>query len=449
MIPAIVMPLTGWMFSVSLPVIRDDLAVDPDIAAWIATAFTLVFMILMPVYGRISDGLGKRRLLLWGLVIFAIGAVVATMSASLPMLIVGRAIQGFGISGMVPLTLALITESFPPGERGKAMGLWSTIGPLTGVIGPLLAGYVVARYGWRASFIPPIFFALISFIVIYLMIPSTGRPIQIDFLKAFDWGGVGLLAVSLTFLLFFLSSRPITGVAPLQDWRLGVITVLFFTFFILYERRQEDPFIRLNILNNRGLVIGSFSACMRMIGLSGGFGFLMPLYLADVFALDARFSGFVLMVGPGAMALVVRIAGGFADRWGSRGVVMTGFTIFGTVFYTLSRLDGTQTPLWVLVGLIAFFGMGAGLMLASLHRAALNDVSENDVGTASGIYSMIRFLGSALGAAVGGILLKRFLDQTGADSQLMYQLTYRWFVAFAGIGLLTALWLPGPVSDDR
>jgi MFS family permease len=166
MIPAIIMPLSGWMFSVSLPIIRDDFSIAADLAAWIATAFTLPFMILMPVYGRISDGLGKRRLLLIGITIFAIGSLIATLSTNLTVLMLGRVIQGLGAAGLVPLSLALISEVFPAHRRGKAMGLWSTVGPVTGVIGPILAGYIVAAWGWRAAFIPAMLFALISLVVV-------------------------------------------------------------------------------------------------------------------------------------------------------------------------------------------------------------------------------------------------------------------------------------------
>ncbi|MCB0009633.1 MAG: MFS transporter, partial [Anaerolineales bacterium] len=192
MFPAIIMPMTGWMFSVSLPIIRDDLGIAPDVAAWIATAFTLTFMMMMPVYGRISEGLGKRRLLLWGIAIFVVGALLATFSTNLAMLIIGRAVQGFGVAGLLPLSLALITEVFPPEKRGKAMGLFSTSGPFTGVVGPIAAGFIVAAWGWRASFVPALIVALAGLVVVGLLIPSSIKKVNFSFLSHFDWLGVGL-----------------------------------------------------------------------------------------------------------------------------------------------------------------------------------------------------------------------------------------------------------------
>ena len=120
---------------------------------------------------------------------------------------------------------------------------------------------------------------------------------------------------------------------------------------------------------------------------------------------------------------------------------MTGFSIQVIVFLLLTQLT-TETPYAIVLVVITFFGVGVGLMLATLHRAALNNLNEKDIGTASGLYSMIRFLGSALGAAIGGILLKLYLDQFGSDVLSAYQATYLWFAGFALIGILIAYFLP-------
>ncbi len=441
MVTAIIMPLTGWMFSVSLPVIRDSFNIMADTAAWIATAFTLSFMILMPVYGRISDSLGKRRLLLTGILIFILGSIVAIFSTNLAMLLLGRTIQGVGVAGLLPLSLALITEVFPPHKRGTAMGLFSTMGPVTGIIGPVLAGFIVAAWGWRAAFVPPAIFAIIGLIVVYVMIPSSSHQISFSFLSTFDWIGVGLFSAMLTFLLFYFSSRPITGVPPLQDWRLLALACLFLGLFVWYENIKAEPFINLQILKNRPLVVASACASLRMIGLSGGFGFLLPLYLADVMGLNPTLSGFFLMATPAAMTVVVRFGGNLSDRQGSRVIVMSGFGIVSTVMVILSQISGAA-PYWLFIALFLLAGSGMGLMLAALHRAALNDIPEPDLGTSSGIYSMIRFLGSACGAVFAGILLQFYLDQPDADLLGAYQHVFLWFAGFALIGLILATLLP-------
>lgn len=438
--PAIIMPLAGWMFTVSLPAIRDDFGISAEVAAWIATAFSLPFMILMPVYGRISDGLGKRRLLLFGITLFGLGNLLAILSGDLRGLIFGRILQGIGASGIFPLSLALLTERFPPDQRGKAMGLYSTMGPVAGVIGPVLAGIIVSSYGWRLSFVPAVLFSLLALVVVYIMIPSSIRHIRFDFLRAFDWIGVALLATLLTLLLFYFSSQPITGVAAFRDWRLLAATLVVLVIFIQYEKRQTTPFIRLTIFKQRVLIIASIGAMLRMMALSGAMGFLMPLYLSDVVDLNPTQTGFFLLANPAAMIVVVRFAGGLSDRWGSRLIVMFGFSVISVVMVAFGSLPA-DASIYVLIGFMVLFGLGAGLMLATLHRAALNDAVEADLGASSGIYSMIRFLGTAGGTAIGGVLLQQNLDGTGGVLRA-YQIVFLCYAGFAVLGVMIGTLLP-------
>lgn len=396
----------------------------------------------MPVYGRMSDGLGKRRLLLWGIAIFAVGSLITTISLSLGMLLIGRIIQGLGIAGLIPLSLALITEYFPVEDRGRAMGIWSTVGPLAGVLGPIFAGLIVARFGWRNAFIPSLIFALLGFIIIFQTIPVGVPKVDTTFLRAFDWIGVILLSLTLLLLFFFLSSRPITGVAPLQDWRLLLPAIFFLMLFVWYEQRHINPFIDLSILGNTGVTVASICAALRMVGLSGAVGFLMPLYLADVVGLEPAMSGFLLMVNPAAMLVTVRYGGRLSDRLGSRSIVLTGFTIYTTVLIVLG-LFSADAPAWLIILLLSAFGAGGGLMLASLHRAALNDVPEQQLGATSGIYSMIRFIGSAFGAAYGGILLQFFLDQPTLNTASAYRNVFFGYALFCVLGALFGTRLSG------
>ena len=441
MITAIILPLSEWMLSVSLPIIRDDFGIAADSAAWIATAFTLPFMMLMPVYGRISDSLSRRRLLILGICIFTIGSLLATFSTSLTSLMVARVIQGVGVAGLLPLSLALITGVFPPAQRSQAMGLWSTVGPVLGIISPILAGVIVGVWSWRASFVPGAIIAVVSILAIHFMTPATARQAQYQFLKRFDWLGVLYLSAMLVSLLFYFSSRPITGRPPLQDWRLFLGTILFLMLFIRHENRRTNPFINLHIFKNRALVTGSVSAGLRMLTLGGGLGFLMPLYLADVVQLNPTRSGFYLMVNPVAMTLFVRYGGRLSDRFGSRVIGIVGFGMITAVMLTFSQLPDNAAH-WLIVLLLFLFGTGTGLMLAMLHQAALDAVPVADLGTASGIYSMIRFLGSACGAAFGGVLLQFYLDQSGTTQVVAYQHVFLWFAGFAILGLLTAAFLP-------
>ena len=172
MVPAIIMPIAGSMVRVALPIIRDDFGISADMTAWVAVSFTLPFMVLMPLYGRLSDAVGRRRLLLLGIGIFCIGTVMTIVSRDLGLLMAGRAVQGIGASGLMPLGMAFISAIFAADQRGKALGTWSQVGPIAGFVGPLVAGVIITAWGWRASFVVPLLVGVAAFLVVYYVIPS-------------------------------------------------------------------------------------------------------------------------------------------------------------------------------------------------------------------------------------------------------------------------------------
>lgn len=438
MLPTMLMPMTSSMAEVALPTIRDQFGIQADMTAWISTAFTLPFMVLMPVYGRLSDGVGKRRLMLAGLALFALGTAMTLSATNLGWLMLGRVIQGLGSAGIMPLSIAFITAVFHPKERGEALGAWSSVGPMVGFLAPLGAGIVVEQWGWRASFAPPLLFTLITIVILAQFVPAGLSRVMPHFWRRFDWIGVLLLTASVIAFIFFVSSRPITGVAPLQDWRLLGAAILLFVLFIRWERGHENPFVLLDLFRRSTFTRASLCASMRMITMNGG-SFLLPLFLVDVYGLTPTTLGGMLMIIPGAMALVVRYGGQLADRWGSRVPIVIGGVVQMATMLILSQLPA-QAPLWWLFFILAAHGFGVGLMLAPLHHAAMHQIADSEMGTAAGLYSMVRFAGSAVGTALIGVLLQYFLD-LGLPTINAYQNAYLFLAGIALIGLITGIGL--------
>lgn len=430
MFPSMLMPIASSMSRVALPIIRDDFQISADVTAWVSTSYTLPFMILMPVYGRLSDGVGRRRLLLSGMFIFAVGTVITISTTQLAWLMVGRAIQGIGTAGIMPLGMAIISTIFGKNERGKALGTWSAVGPTAAAIAPPTAGLLIAWGGWRLAFAPPLLLAAIAIVVVARFVPSGLSNVQHHFWRRFDWTGVILLAASVSLFLFYLSSRPITGAEPLRDWRLLAALILCFGGFLWWEWRHHAPFIVLAIFKNRKFTVASCSATLRMMTMAGG-SFLVPLLLVDIYEMSAAAMGFMLMIMPGAMMVMVRFGGQTADRFGSRLPVMVGFSAQTVVMLLFSKLLG-EASLWMVGTLLALHGLGVGFMLAALHRAAMQGVASEQIGVAAGLYSMIRFVGMAIGTALSGVLLQHYVDQSLPLMQA-YQLT---FLFFAGSGVL-------------
>lgn len=441
MFPAMLMPLVSSMTSVALPMIRQEFAISADMTAWVTTAFTLPFMMLMPVIGRLSDSVGKRRMLLAGIAAFWVGSLLTLAASSLNWIMVGRVIQGLGVSGMMPLGIAFISTIFRPEERGKPLGTWSSVGPVVGFMSPLAAGFLVEQWHWRAAFAPPLLVGLIAFVAVYKGIPSGLSTVRPNFWRSFDWLGVILLSLAAAFLLFFLSSRPITGVAPLRDWRLGLGAIVWLTAFVWWERERRAPFINLHIFSNPIFSVSSVCASIRMVTMAGT-GFLLPLYLTDIHAVPATALGGMMMFSPGAMALMVRFGGQVADRWGSRWPVIGGFAAQAGVMFGYATLDA-QSSLWSIGTLQVVYGLGVGLMLAALHRSAMGGIPDEQMGAAAGLYSMIRFAGMAVGSALAGVLLQNALDANTASVDA-YRSVYFFFGIASSLGIVLTLFLREP-----
>lgn len=438
-LPSMLMPMMSTMSRVALPVIRDTFNIPEDVTAWVSAAFTMTFMVMMSVYGRLGDVIDRKKLLLFGITVFFCGTSVTLTADSMPQLILGQMIAGLGIAGMMPLGMAIIFSFFPSHDRGRALGTWATVGPTTGFVGSFIAGFLVAGWGWKGAYVSSWALSLFAAVAVWRGIPN--NPPERDELRPirnFDWGGVVLLAAGLACFVCFLSSRAITGVPSLTDWRLLAASVALLLLFGWRERRHADPFLAPQLLFNLRFAQSSFCAATRMICM-GALSILMPLYLTDIHGLPPAQLGGMLVINSGAMALIVRIGGGLADRWTSRGLVSVGIAIQAFVLFIFSRLPETTTLL--VVGLnLGLHGFGAGLMHAALHRYVMGSIPKERVGAAAGVYNMFRFLGGAIGTSLGGVFLRQYLAE-GIPDVVAYQQTFFIFAFFglAGSAMATQL----------
>lgn len=430
MAPAVVTGMNHHMFSVALPAVRDHFAIDADTTAWVAMSYTLPFMALMPLYGRLGDRLGKQRLLLLGTLLFLIGTMIVATAGSLAALLAGRFVQGFGSAGFVPLCIAIITQRFRPEERGRVMGAWNSVIPFAGLSLPFVAGLLVDALGWRAIYPPILLATVLAFVTIRRNIQPLTQRIDVDYLRSFDWMGVLLLSGALTSLLFYTSSRPITGVPALQDLRLLVVWPALFGALILWERRRPHPYVNLSVFAKRTFSLSSLCAGLRM-SLMTSISFLLPLYMSDIHASPASVIGILLTMQAGMLFLTSRAGGELADRWGSRLPVTVSMAGLIGVMLLLASLPASAS-LWLIFAAATGHGLLIGLSLAPLHRSAMQRIAEDEVGMAAGLYSMIRFAGQILGTAVAGVLLQRGLERYAAPIDA-YQAV---FYVFAGVALV-------------
>lgn len=434
MAPSLMVGMDHHMFGVALPNIRATFELGADATAWASMIYSLPFMTLMPLYGRLGDGLGKRRLLSLGILLFLLGTAVLLLAPTLTWYMIGRAIQGVGSAGFVPLSIAIIAQWFAPNERGKIMGTWNSIIPLSGLIFPYVGGLLVDAFGWRAIYPGIALVGVIAWWVVQQNIPALEvNKVAPAFLRRFDWAGVGLLSGAMVSLLFFTSSRPITGVEGLRDWRLLLLCLFLFAAFIGWERQRPDPYMNLRVFANRTFTAASFCAGLRMFIMSSS-SFIMPLYLTDIHQLNASAIGIALTLQAGMLFTISQAGGQIADRWGSRRPVLMSMIGMVVVLGALALAE-TTTPVWWIYLLSAVHGLVIGLSLAPLHRSSMQGITETEAGTAAGLYSMIRFAGQILGVAVAGVVIQRILVQVAAPIEA-YQFVFWLYVVVALVATL-------------
>ncbi|MCB0124517.1 MAG: MFS transporter [Caldilineaceae bacterium] len=437
MAPPVMMGVYSAMFNVVVPTIRDEFAIESDMAAWVVAIYSLPFMMFMPLHGRLADAYGKRRILLLGTAIFIVGTVIAALGPSLGWLMVGRAIQGAGSAGFTPLALAIIAQIFPAGERGKLMGTWNIAYPITGIIGPVLGGILIDSVGWRVIFWPTVVIGLIAYWVTRRQVPELPGFADEDYLRRFDWGGVLLLSAGATFLLFYVSSRSVTGVENLRDWRLLALTLLSLGGLVWWEQQRAEPFIPIELFGELQFSLASILAGIRMFTMNA-LRFLVALYVVDIHQLDATTTGLIITLHAVPLFLFLRLGGQLADRWGSRRPVVASMAIQAAALAYLALLPADVAVWWVLIGVLGQ-SSGASLSLAPLHRASMVGIAEAQTGVAAGVYSMVRFAGALLGTSLSGVLLQQALARESLQL-VAYQQVF-WVVAAivavgAGIGVL-------------
>lgn len=298
------------------------------------------------------------------------------------------------------------------------MGTWSSVAPGAAMLGPLLGGFAVDHFGWNYVFVPSLLAALISLWVVYRQVPSQ-RPVSSEGLQAFDWPGAAFLGGALVFAMFYLSSRTITGVEPLRDWRLLAVAAGLGLLFWRWESRVSKPLVNFSLYRRKNFGVASMAAGCRMV-IMHTVNFLNALYLTDVYGLDATELGFFATVFAGAILITTHLGGQLSDRVQYRWIVSGSFAIQISALAGLALLT---LPLLGTAALMLAQALGGGLALATLHRAAMEEIPAAENGAAAGLYSTARFGGGVVGATVAGAALQqalRFAPAAGDAYQLVF-----------------------------
>jgi EmrB/QacA subfamily drug resistance transporter len=401
--------LDNTVVNVALPSIQRDLGASLSALEWTVNGYTLSFAVLLATGGRLGDIFGRRRMFLFGVVVFAASSATAGLASDTSHLVISRVVQGVGAALMMPATLSIVTDAFPPEERGKAMGTWAGVSALALAIGPVLGGFLTEHVSWRAIFylnIPVAIGAVAASLFAVRESRDTTAGREVDFL------GVAVLTTGLTALVLALVEGNSWGWGSPEIVGLLGLATLGLLAFVAVELQVRAPMVEFRFFSDRnflGAVVVALIVSFAMLGVF----FFLALYMQNILGYTPLEAGVKFLPSTLMIVVVAPIAGRLADRFGPRWLIAAGLVIVTASLLSFSGIEVDSSYGALLPGFV-LLGVGIAMTMSPMTTAAMNAVSVDKAGIASGVLSMFRMVGGTLGVAVTGAI---FQASVGPDFQ--------------------------------
>jgi EmrB/QacA subfamily drug resistance transporter len=390
--------LDGSIVNVALPTLAREFASPFSAVEWVVLAYLLTVATLLLSMGRLGDMLGKKPVYQAGFAAFTLGSVLCSLSQTIDLLVAFRVVQAVGASMVLALGAAILTEAFPPSERGKALGLSGTVVSIGIVVGPALGGLILDTFSWHWIFLVNLPVGLIGLYLVGRLVPST-PPVRVE---KFDFMGAATLFISLLALLLALTEGPQWGFLDPRILALFAVWVAFLTLFLIIERRSRYPMVDLRLFREGLFSVNLATGSLAFISLSGLL-LLMPFYLEGVLGYPPRQVGLLMASVPAGLGITAPISGSLSDRLGTRPITVAGLAVLVVGYLALSGLGGaTKGPEFLLR--FVPIGIGMGLFQSPNNSAIMGAAPRERLGVASGLLAMTRLVGQITGIAVLGAL---------------------------------------------
>ncbi|GGY74643.1 MFS transporter [Cellvibrio zantedeschiae] len=421
--------------NIGLPTLASAFSASFQNVQWVVIAYLLAMTVLVVTMGRLGDLLGRRRLLLMGLVVFSLASVACGLANDLWLLICARLIQGAGAAAMMALTMAFVGDIVPKDKAGSAMGLLGTMSAIGTALGPSLGGVLIAYLGWRAIFLINLSLGIVALVMAYCYLPSQ-RPLaersRFDS-QHFDLGGISSLAIAL--MLYSLAVTLGHGNFGLVNLALLMGAALGVWVFIVIERRAVSPLVHLglfrNPLLNAGFVSSTLVATVIMATLVVG-----PFYLTGALGLNAAGAGLLMSAGPIVSALTGVPAGRIVDRFGTESTSILGLVgmLLGASLLVImpTHIAGYLAPLILMT-------VGYALFQVANNTSVMAAGTSDQRGLVSGMLNLSRNLGLITGASVMGAVYAYGVKRAGDIHSEAVVAGMHWVFTLATILIAIAL----------
>ena len=391
--------IDNTVVNVALPSIQRDLGADLPSLEWIVTGYALTFAALMLIGGKLADAYGRRFIFVVGIVVFTLSSLACGLAGSTDVLIAARVAQGAGAALMSPSTLSIITATFPPKERGAAIGIWAGTSALALAIGPLVGGLLTEHLDWSWIFFVNVPVGALAIVASYVLIDESRDETHIRL----DLPGLITSALGLFALTYGLIEANQYGWSSGRILAAFVVAVLAIASFVQLERRQKDPMLDLSLFRS-GTYVGANVAMLLVSLAMFGVFFFLSLYMQNILGYSAVEAGAAFLPMTILIILVAPIAGRTSDRVGSRWLMAGGMILLGLQLAYFSQL-GQDAGYWNLLPAMLVGGLGIAVTMSPTVAAAVHAVPVEKSGVGSAVLNAMRQVGGSIGIAMMGAIV--------------------------------------------
>jgi EmrB/QacA subfamily drug resistance transporter len=391
--------LDNTVVNVALPAIQSDLAADLSELQWIVTGYALSFAALMLIGGKLADAYGRRLIFVVGILVFTLSSLWCGLADSGDTLIAARVVQGIGAALMNPATLSIIAATFPPKQRGMAIGIWAGVSALALAIGPLAGGLLTEHLSWHWIFFVNVPVGALAIAASLLLITES----RDDTHESLDLPGLGASALGLFALTYGLIE------ANTYDWTSGrilgsfAVAVIALAGFVTIERRRRAPMLDLTLFRS-GTYAGANVAMLLVALAMFGVFFFVSLYMQNVLGYSAVQAGAAFLPMTLIIILVAPIAGKASDKYGSRWLITIGMLLLSIQLLYFSQLSANSS-FWNLLPAFIVGGIGMSLTMTPTAAAATRAVPVEKSGVGSAVLNAMRQVGGSVGIALMGAIV--------------------------------------------